>query len=180
MLYIFLANGFETVEAMAPIDLCRRAGLDIKTVSITNDKTVISSHNIPVVADITLNEVNFDDAAMLILPGGMPGTTNLEKCDTLINELKKHYNAGKKIAAICAAPKILGALNMLAGKKACIFPGMEDNLIGAIVEYNKVSKDGNIITSRGMGCATDFGAAIVAEFCGQEKADELLKTVVYK
>lgn len=179
MVYIFLAEGFETVEAMTPIDMCRRAGIDIKTVSITSDLTVKSSHNIPIVTDINISEVDFENADMLILPGGMPGTINLENCEILMEAVKKQYAKGGKISAICAAPRIFGSLGLLAEKRACVYPGMEDYLRGAHVEYNKVSTDGNIITARGMGCAIEFGAAIITALKSEDEAKKVLDAIVY-
>ena len=179
MVYIFLAEGFEIVEAMAPVDMCRRAGIDIKMISISDELCVKSSHGIPVIADILLSEADLANAEMLILPGGMPGTVNLENCKELLDAVISHNADGKKLAAICAAPRILGNLHLLEGKRACVYPGMEDNLLGATVEYNEVSVDGNIITARGMGCAAAFGGKIVAALSGDETANKILNAIVY-
>ncbi len=177
---IFLADGFETVEALAVVDLVRRSGMEITMVSVSDELWVKSSHGIAVEADALLREVELSDFEMLILPGGMPGTKNLEACEPLMQAVDAFYQAGKPVSAICAAPTILGRRGYLKGRVAGCFPGMEDGLEGAVVSTEPVSVDGHVITARGMGCAVAFGLAIVERFLGKEAADRLAKTVVFE
>ena len=177
---IFLANGFEEIEALTVVDLCRRAGLSIDMVSVTNDLSVIGSHGIEVKADKVIADVEFENMDMLVLPGGMPGTTNLENTPLLMEKIKEFDSEEKYISAICAAPGVFGRAGLLQGRKACVFPGLEGELKGADVQMSETATDGHILTSRGMGTAIPFGLAIVARFCGQETADELGKKVVYR
>lgn len=162
MLYCFLAPGFEETEAIAPIDLLRRAKLDVKTVGV-GAKTVAGSHGIPVVCDLTEDEIALTDALDgVILPGGMPGTLNLEKSAAVQNALDYCSQNGKLLCAICAAPSVLGHKGLLNGKQAVCFPGFESDLTGAAVGDSAVVTDGNVITAKGAGVALDFGLAIVA------------------
>ncbi|WP_026510624.1 MULTISPECIES: DJ-1 family glyoxalase III [unclassified Butyrivibrio] len=177
---IFLADGFEEIEALTVVDLCRRAGLTIDMVSVMKDVFVKGSHGIEVKADKLIGDVKFDEMDMLVLPGGMPGTTNLEKTDKLMEQIRAFDDAKKYISAICAAPGIFGRAGLLNGKKACVFPGLEGELKGADVQMTETTVDGHILTSRGMGTALAFGLAIVERFCGKETADELGKKVVYR
>ncbi len=176
---IFLAEGFEEIEALTVVDLLRRANIDITTVSITGKKNVTGSHNITVEADITIDELDFDSQDMLILPGGMPGTTNLDACEPLKAQIKKFNDNGKLLAAICAAPTVYGKMGLLDGKKACCYPGREPDLIGAIPQTSSVTKDGNFITSRGMGTAIDFGLAIIEQFQGIDAAKDMADKIVF-
>lgn len=177
---VFLADGFEEIEALTVVDLCRRAEIELATVSITGKKEVTSSHKVTVLADELLEEINFEDVEMIVLPGGMPGTKNLEACESLMNMVDQYNQEGKYISAICAAPSILGHKGMLKGRKACSFPAFESHLEGAEVMKDSVSVSEHIITSRGMGTAIDFGLAIVARFKGQDVADNLASTIVYR
>lgn len=176
---LFLADGHEEIEALTVVDLCRRAGLDIETVSITGNKTVTGSHKISHIADLLFDEADTDSADMLILPGGMPGTLNLEACQPLMAAIKKAFNENRYIAAICAAPTVFGRAGLLEGKKACCYPDMEGDLLGADVSYDSVCVDGKVITSRGLGTAIDFSLAIISEFLGTDVALDLAKKVVY-
>ena len=178
--FIFMADGHEEIEALTVVDLLRRAGIEIETVSITGQKNVTSSHKVTTVADKLFDEIDFSEADMLILPGGMPGTKNLEAYEPLMKEIDAFAAAGKNIAAICAAPTVFGKRGILKGKKACCYPGMENDLLEATVEYNSVSVDGNIITARGMGAAIDFSLAIIEKLLDKATADKLAKAVVYK
>lgn len=177
---IFLADGFETVEALAVVDILRRAGIENQMVSISENEMVVTSHSIGVKADIRLSEVDFNALDMMILPGGMPGTKNLEACEELMQALDAFYAAGKKIAAICAAPSILAHRGMLKGKRACSYPNFEEHLTagGATVTKDAATVDGNMITARGMGCAVEFGLTIVAQLVGSEKAEEIRRSIV--
>lgn len=159
--FLFLANGCEECEALIPVDILRRGGVNVTTVSITNDRSVTSSHNITVIADKLISEIDKDSADMLVLPGGMPGTLNLGDCSELTDMVIKYNNEGKRIAAICAAPTVFGKLGLLNGKKAICYPGMEDQLTGAEVTMQKVVTDGNITTSRGLGTALDFALELL-------------------
>lgn len=173
MLYMFFANGFEEVEAIAALDVIRRAGIDIKSVGV-GSKTVTGSHGITVVCDVTNDEINtFDGVEGVILPGGMPGTTNLYADETVNKAVDYCAENNLLLAAICAAPLILGRKNLLVGKEAICFPGFEDELIGAAISDDYVCTCDNIITARGMGSAVNFGVAIVAYFKGQNFAAEL-------
>lgn len=156
MIYIFLADGFEEIEALTPVDIFRRANLPTTTVSITANTTVIGSHNIPVIADTTLDQVNLSNASLLLLPGGMPGTKYLGECKPLCDAVTAHAKAGKPTAAICAAPSVLGKLGLLCGKEAICYPGFENALAGASISPKKVVRDGNIVTAAGMGVALEF------------------------
>ena len=180
MIYVFLANGFEEVEALAPVDMLRRAKLDVTTVGVTG-KTVTGSHGIPVTADITAEELNIGaDMEMIVLPGGMPGTTNLYADKRVTDAVRTMADAGKYVAAICAAPSIiLGGMGLLEGKKATCYPGMEDGMTGATpVKANAVT-DGKIITGCGVGGALDFACELITALCGKAKADEIAESVVH-
>ena len=176
----FLTDGFETVEALAVIDICRRAGIDTDTVSITGDKNVISAQNIPVKADYFFDEVNLEESDLLFLPGG-PGHKSYMENEKLLNALKEHDKKGKRIAAICAAPSILGRIGLLKGKKATCFPGFEEMLEGAELACAdvRVVTDGNITTSRGMGTSIDLGLELVRLLEGKDEADRLAHSTQY-
>lgn len=176
---VFLATGFEECEALITVDICRRAGLDVKTVSVTGEKEVVSSHQVTVTADLLLEEVDFDELDMIVLPGGMPGTKNLEACEPLMEQVDAFYEAGKCISAICAAPSILGHKGYLKGRNATSYPSFEGHLDGALVFHNSVEVSEHITTSRGLGTAIDFGLAIVARFQGREEADKIAEAIVY-
>lgn len=178
--YVFLAEGFEEIEAGTPVDILRRAGIDVSFVSIDNKDFVKGARNITVKADEKLSEIDRDAADLIILPGGMPGTTNLYNCAELIDLVKDYNNRGKRIAAICAAPTIFGKIGLLKGKKAVCYPGMEEDLTGAIVCYDSVVTDGNITTSRGMGTAIEFSLELLKLLAGDEEAaKEMAGKVVY-
>lgn len=177
---LFLANGFEEIEALTVVDICRRAGIAADMVSVQEDRSVEGSHGIKVEADMLFEDVDFGGLDMLVLPGGMPGTRNLEAHAGLMEQLDAFYEAGKYVAAICAAPTVMGHRGMLKGRKACCYPGMENELEGAEVTFDSVAVSGHVITSRGMGCAIDFSLAITECLCGQEKADSLARAIVYR
>lgn len=177
---VFFATGFEEIEALTVVDLLRRTGLDVDMVSITGEKYVTSSHNITVAMDKLLEEVDFSAIDMLVLPGGMPGTKNLEACEAVMQQVDEFYAQKKDISAICAAPSILGHRGYLQGRKACCFPEYESHLTGALVTSHDVEISDHIITARGMGCAIPFGLAIVERFQGKEAADELQKKIIYQ
>ena len=177
--YIFLADGFEEIEALTPADLLRRAGVEVCLVSLNQTAAVIGSHGIHVSADAVFEECAFDNADMLILPGGKVGTENLEQHGPLAELLLAANRKGTAIAAICAAPRVIGQLGLLNGKKACCYPGNESQLKGAQVVYDKVAVDGTMITSRGMGTAFPFGLALIEFLCGPEAAEAVARNTVY-
>lgn len=176
---VFLADGFEEIEGLTVVDLCRRAGIDTVTVSISDKASVVGSHGIELKTDMTLDAVDFSAANMIVLPGGMPGTRNLEGCETLMEQVDDYVSKGKKVSAICAAPSILGHRGHLKGRKACCYPGMEGELSGAEVSFDKVSVAGNIITSRGLGTAIPFALAIIESLTDKATADKIGQSVVY-
>lgn len=176
---IYLGKGFEEIEALTVIDILRRAGIEIDMVSISNDVEVTGSHGITVRADKKMKKTKIDEYNMIIFPGGLPGTTNLGNCNELMQAVVKFVNEGKWVAAICAAPSLFGKLGILQGKKACAYPGYEEELKGAQVEYNQVSVDGKIITSRGMGCSIPFALKIVECLVSKELSDKLKEKIIY-
>ena len=171
--FIFLAEGFEEMEAVGTIDVLLRGELNVTVVSISEEKTVVGAHNISVVADKLFSEVDFSSGKMLVLPGGMPGASNLNAHSGLKALIQQYNSEGKKLAAICAAPLVFGGLGLFNGKKATTYPGFESTLTGATVVEKGTVKDGNIITGRGPGFVMDFGLAIVEELQGKAKADEV-------
>lgn len=179
MIYIFLAEGFEECEALVPVDILRRANIEIKTVGVGGN-IITGSHNIPVVCDTVNKNLSFENLEGIILPGGMPGTLNLEKDKTVQNAIDYCINNNLLISAICAAPSILGHKNLLSGKKATCFPGFEKDLFGATVCDTPIVCDGNIITSHGAGAAFEFGFEILAYLKGKDFADNLKKQMKYK
>lgn len=179
-LAIFLADGFEEIEALAVVDICRRGGLTIDMISIMGKPEVTGSHGITVKADGLFEDAVIGDYDMLILPGGMPGTLKLEAHEALMQQVDEFYAAGKKIGAICAAPSIFGHKGILKGRRACSYPTFENQLEGAAVTPGPVEISDNVITSRGMGTAIDFGLAILGVFCGQEMAQKIAKAIIYQ
>ncbi len=177
---VFFGEGFEEVEALTQVDLLRRAGIDVLMVSITDDEFVKGTHGVAVKCDMAFDKNKLKDADAIILPGGMPGTSNLAACVELKELIAEFNNAGKLIAAICAAPSVFGEMGILKGKKACSYPGFEKYLSGAEIEYNSVSHDGNIITSRGVGTAIDFASEIITYLLDKKTASDVLESIVYK
>ena len=179
MIYVFLAEGFEEVEALTPVDCLRRAGKTVQTVGV-GGRVISGAHGIPVAADITAEEIRLDDALeAIVLPGGMPGTINLGKSQAVQDAITFCDAQGKLIAAICAAPSVLGARGLLNGKTATCYPGFERQLTGCNAVAAPVCQDGNIITGRGPGAAMDFALKLVAVFCGEAKAEQLAEGMVY-
>lgn len=172
-IFLFLADGFETVEALAPVDVMRRAGLEVVTTSIMGRKEVISAQGVTVVADTLFEAADFASADALVLPGGGVGTDNLSAHEPLRSLLKEAATAGKPVAAICAAPMVLGRTGLLEGRRATCYPGCEGDLFGATYTAASVEEDGNIITACGPGASFDFGFAIVERFCGSEVVSTL-------
>lgn len=181
MIYVFFANGFEESEAIVPIDIMRRAGLDVTLISTTNDIMVTGSHGIVIKTDAKFNDVDFEDAELLVLPGGMPGTKNLDAHAGLCELLQTSAEKGIKLAAICAAPMVFGNLGLLNGEKATCYPGFEEHLIGAeYVEKNVVVSSNQFITSRGAGTAMDFGLKLVEILKNSKIAEELASAIIYR
>lgn len=177
---IFLADGFEEIEGLTVVDILRRAKVEVKTVSIGETKRVTGSHGISVEADELLSQCEVEKMDMLVLPGGMPGTKNLRACQKLAGFLTQAHREGKGIAAICAAPSVLGGLGILEGRKAVCYPGFEDQLEGADVLYDPVVTDGHITTSRGMGTAIPFALELVSRLAGREKAVQVAESILFK
>lgn len=182
MVYLFLADGFEEVEALTPLDFLRRAGVNVTTVCVGDalDKVATGSHKISVACDISERELDktapFD---MIILPGGLPGADNLNASKVVSHYIERATSEDKYICAICAAPYILGERGVLKGKEACCYPGFENKLVGATVSQKGVVRDGKIITSRAMGKAIDFALEIIDALCGKEMKEKLSTSVLY-
>ena len=177
---LFLADGFEEIEALAPVDLLRRAGINVTTVSISDTKEVRGGHDITVLSDKLFDEIDDKmDYDMIILPGGGVGTENLKKHDRL-NALLLKYNENEKLlGAICAAPSVLGKLNILNGKKAICYPGFEAELLGAVITNEDVVKDKNIITSKAAGTSIKFALEIIQTLLNTEASDEIKSSIMY-
>ncbi len=176
MLYLLLAEGFEETEMIAPLDLLRRAGVQVETVGITG-KEVAGAHGIVVKADILPEDVKTETCQGVILPGGMPGTTNLMESAFVRDLILNCSQGGGLLAAICAAPMVLGELGLLAGKRATCFPGFEEHLKGAAFSKEPVVTDGNVITARGAGTALHFGAALADYWKGEGAGEKLLAQI---
>lgn len=178
---VFLANGFEEIEAITPIDLLQRAGIVVNTVSITNDNLVVSARKVKITADKIIGEIDFSEYDMLVMPGG-PGTQNYFNCQLLLDNVVKFSKdvENKKVAAICAAPTVLASLGLLEGKSAVCFPACKNDLLKgkAVLKDDRAVVDGNIITSRSAGTAMDFSLAIISELLGKEEAKKISEEIV--
>mgnify|MGYP000760777725 FL=1 len=177
--YVFLADGFEEIEGLTVVDIMRRAKIDVETISITGQKQINGAHKIIVEADRLFEETDFSDGDMLVLPGGMPGTLNLAGNETLAALIRSYDDQGKKLAAICAAPSILGVMGILKDKNAVCFPGFEEKLAGANVLDVPAVTDKNVTTGRGMGAATDFALELIRVLQGEDKAKEMAEKIVF-
>lgn len=176
MVYVFLADGFEIIEALAPVDMLRRAKIDVKTVGVSSE-IVTSSCGVGVKCDMTIDEFDFYDVEAVVLPGGMPGTLNLENSSAVQKVIDNANNTNAFICAICAAPSILGHKGLLSGKKAVCFPGFENSLEGSESCHEYVVTDGKFITAKGAGVCIDFGLEIVKQLRGGELSDEIRKSI---
>ncbi len=176
MIYVFLADGFEEIEALSPVDILRRAGVEVKTVGVTG-KTVVGSHGIPVVSDIEISEAVTDGLDAIVLPGGIPGTPNLENSPKVQSFIDYCAENDKYVCAICAAPSILGHKGLLKGKKATAFPSFQAELDSAEISEEYVVCDDKFITARGAGVSLKFGALIASKFVGEEKAMSILASM---
>lgn len=178
--YEFLANGFEEIEGLAPVDILRRGGVEVVTVSITGKREVQSSHGITILADTTFEEGGrFDDADILLLPGGMPGSTNLNAHDGVRDAIRRQHESGKRVGAICAAPMVLGSLGILKGKRATCSPGFEKYMTGAEYTGELFTVDGNIITGEGPAATLPYAYKILSFFIGEEKSRVLQAKMQY-
>ncbi len=179
--YVFLATGFEELETIAPIDIFRRAGIDIKTVSVKDTRYVDSTHGVTIKADLIFRETDFDNASMLILPGGMPGADELAACYRLGKALQTHHENGGLIGAICAAPMVLGKLGILKGLRATCYPGFEVHLEGAIyVPDQPVVTSRNITTAYGPGAAFDFGFTLLSQLVDSRVVETIKNGMMVK
>ena len=170
---LFLANGFEEIEALGTVDILRRAEIPVTTVSIYKEKEVTGAHNMTVIADTIYDELDFSTVDVLVLPGGMPGAQYLNEHEGLKEQVKLFAERGNKVAAICAAPMVLGGLNLLEGKKATCYPGFESKLIGAETSADSVVVSDNIITGKGPAFVFDFALQLVEEIVGADKRKEV-------
>lgn len=176
---VLLADGFEEIEALTVVDLLRRAKIYVDTVSVTEEYVVRGAHGIPVQTEDLFDEVNFVEFDMLVLPGGMPGTTNLNEHSGVRRVITDFMQEGKYVAAICAAPTILGNMGLLKGRHVTCYPAMEKEIQGAVLTNLPVTMDGNIITSQGVGTAIDFALKLTEVLAGAEKAKEIADAIVY-
>ena len=177
--YVFLADGFEEIEALTPVDVLRRAGEKVTTVSIKSEKAVVGSHGVCVDADALIAELDFADAGYLVLPGGMPGTTHLGKCGALCSLLKDHAAKGGRIAAICAAPSVLGELGLLKGRRYTCYPGCEKAWEGAKKEDERVVVDGDWVTAAGPAMSFPFALNLLERLQGEEKAETIADAMIF-
>lgn len=177
--YLFLAEGFEELEVVTPVDLLRRAGISVNTVSINGKKEVTGAHGITLHADLLFEQCDFTHADLLMLPGGMPGTKNLGEYQPLCQLLTEHNEKGKRIGAICAAPSVLGQLHLLEGKKATCYPGFESYLGDSYVD-DSVVVDSNVVTAKGPGVAYDYALCLICLLKDKETADTVASQSIYK
>lgn len=175
---VFLADGFEEIEAVSIIDILRRADIETTTISISGNREVNGSHKIKILADKLFNEINIDDYSMIVLPGGMPGSKNLNEHPGLREQILNFHEQNKMLGAICAAPLVFGNLGILKNKKATCYPGYENQLHGAVVTGEKTEVSGNIITGKGAGVAIDFALKIVETIKGEPFATELAHKMI--
>lgn len=177
--YQFLATGFEETEALAPVDILRRGGVDVRTVSITGTEYVESAHHVIVKADLLFEDTDLSDADLLMLPGGMPGASNLNAHQGVCEAVLNQFNSGRRVGAICAAPMVLGSIGILKGKRATCYPGFEKYLDCKVYTERLVEEDGHIITGRGPGAAGEFGFTIAERLTSAECAAQLRQGMIY-
>ncbi|MBR2987117.1 MAG: DJ-1/PfpI family protein [Clostridia bacterium] len=170
MVCIFLADGFEMIEALTPCDVLKRAGAEVALVSVTESLSVTSTHGVTIRCDAAIGDIRPEDIEMIVLPGGMPGAENLYRSERLRELVLSVNKRGKPVSAICAAPFILGRLGLLARRKATCYPGFEKELTQAFVTPGGVVRDGNILTAKGMGVSLAFSLAAVSMLFGEEKS----------
>ena len=180
MVYMLLGSGFEETEAIAPLDLLRRAEIDVKTVGL-NGKVVYGGHNIGVEADLTVEEADFADAQMIVLPGGLGGVASIRACEKAMNTIRTLWDQGKFVAAICAGPTVLADLGITSGKNATCYPGCEDSMRGAVMAVNaSCVRDDRLITGTSAGCAIPFGLMLIEALKGKETADRIARQIVIR
>ena len=179
MVYVLLGTGFEETEAITPVDLLRRAGVEVLTVGL-NGKTVYGSHRIGIEADITIDEMDLTNLDMLMLPGGLGGVASIKSCEKAMDAIRFAHANGKWIAAICAAPTILAGLGILDGKTAVCYPGCEEEMPGVTISDKAAVRDGNIITGTSAGCAVPFGLALIEALKGTAEAERIAKQIVIR
>ena len=179
MVYMFLGTGFEETEAIAPLDLLRRAGVKVKTVGL-NGPVIIGSHGIGVTADMVIEDLDISDAQMVILPGGLGGVASIRACEKAMNAVRTAWAQDKFCAAICAGPTVLADLGITEGKKATCYPGCEGGMGNAIMVNAAAVRDGNLITGTSAGCAVPFGLALIEAMKGPEEADRIAKQIVIR
>lgn len=177
--YVFFADGFEEIEGLTVVDILRRGQIETVMVSVTGKLVVTGSHGIPVTMDGLFEDYDLNDGTVYVLPGGMPGTRHLGEHKELCELLIKAKTEGKKLAAICAAPSVLGQLGLLKGETATSYPGFEEKLEGAVTTLNQVEVSGQITTSRGMGTAIPFALELLAQLKGKEIAEEMGKSIIW-
>lgn len=171
--YVHLADGFEEIEALCAVDVLRRGGVDVKTVSVMEHRLVKGAHGIAVEADLLFSAADYADCGMIVLPGGMPGAKNLQNHSGLREKISEFAEKGKWLAAICAAPMVFGAMGLLAGRRAVCYPGMESTLSGAVPCDDPVVVDGNFITGKGPGLALEFALTLLEVLSGSGRASEV-------
>ena len=179
MVYVLLGTGFEETEAIAPVDLLRRAGVEVLTVGL-NGKIIYGSHRIGVEADITIDEMDLTNLDMLMLPGGLGGVASIKSCEKAMDAIRFAHANGKWIAAICAAPTILAGLGILDGKTAVCYPGCEEEMPGVTISDKAAVRDGHIITGTSAGCAVSFGLALIEVLKGTAEAERIAKQIVIR
>lgn len=179
MVYVLLGTGFEEMEAIAPIDLLRRAGIGVITVGI-NGQTINGSHGIPVTADITVENWDARDLDMVVLPGGLGGVASIKACPKALEIVHQAYDNGRFVAAICAAPTILAQLGITDGKEAVCYPGFEENMGSARMQDTAFVRGGNVITGASAGCAIPFALALIAALRGEDAAQQVRKQIVIR
>ncbi|MCD8210934.1 MAG: DJ-1/PfpI family protein [Prevotella sp.] len=177
--YEFLATGFEEIEALIPLDVMRRAGIDFSTVSVTGNLIVKGTHGVDVKADYLFEDLDFEDADLLLLPGGLPGATNLNVHEGLKNVLLSQNEKKKMIGAICAAPLVLGGMGLLRGKQATCYPGFESHLLGASYTHELVTVDGNIITGEGPAAAFPYAFSLLSLLKTEEASSSIEDGMMY-
>ena len=177
---VFFATGYEEIEALTVVDILRRADVETPMVSITQERCVTGSHSISVAMDAVLTDINFDELDMIVLPGGGLGTQNLESSEDSMAQVDAFVAQGKPVAAICAAPSILGHRGFLKGKRACSYPSFESHLEGAEVVQQPAVIDGNIVTGRGMGAAVPFALAVLEKLQGADAAQKMAAQIVFE
>lgn len=177
---VFLADGFEECEGLVTVDILRRAGAEVTMASITGSLQVTGSHRITITADALAEALKLDEFDLLMLPGGMPGTTHLGECELVTGALRRFVAGGKRVAAICAAPSVLGGLGLLEGRKATCYPGFEEKLTGAVLTGAELVTDGPVTTGQGLGAAIPFALELAAILEGPEKAQKVKEGIVYR